>query len=55
MPVLIEHVEADTIIINNQWPGQEAFWLSFANDGKWLRVTYVKKEAMLEKLIPYPL
>ena len=53
MPVLIEHVEADTIIMNNQWPGQEAFWLSFANEGKWMRVTYQKKEAMPMKLISY--
>ena len=52
MPVLIEHVDADTIIMNNQWPGQEAFWLSFADDGKWMRVTYQKKEAMPMKLIP---
>ena len=55
MPVLIEHVEADTIIMNNQWPGQEAFWISFADDGKWIRATYQKKEAMPMKLIPaYP-
>ena len=53
MPVLIEHVEADTIIMNNQWPGQEPFWLSFANEGKWMRVTYQKKEAMPMKLISY--
>ena len=52
MPVLIEHVEADTIILNNQWPGQEAFWISFADDGKWIRATYQKNEAMPMKLIP---
>jgi len=43
---------ADTIAMNNQWRGQEAFWISFADDGKWIRATYQKKEAMPIKLIP---
>tara|TARA_B110000014_G_C19835893_1_gene433425 strand:+ start:226 stop:390 length:165 start_codon:yes stop_codon:yes gene_type:complete len=47
--------EADFRGLDIQWPGQEAFWLSFADDGKWIRATYQKKEAMPMKLIPaYP-